>query len=59
MGGKGPPPSLQITGAELTELVSVVEFATLFRSPIAPVRTNNTKATTESHFDIGTSEWGN
>jgi len=53
----GPGPFDQITGTELLSEETVAAFATArFRNPIAPHKTSNTKATTESHFDIGTSE---
>ena len=56
-GGKGPGPFAQIAGDELLSADSVAAFAAVrFRNPIAPHKTSNTKATTESHFDIETSE---
>jgi hypothetical protein len=43
----------QITGAEMVEAENVVAFAAeIFRSPIAPVSTSKTRATTVRHLDI-------
>jgi hypothetical protein len=51
--GGVPGPILQIACAETLEAESVAAFAAeTFRSPIAPVRTSNTRATTVRHLYI-------
>ena len=55
-GGDGPGPCAQIAGAERLAADGVVApEATIFRSPIAPVRTSNTSATTVKHLDMSPS----
>src|SRR5487761_107943 len=52
IAGGTPGPMLQIAGAEILEAESVAAFAEMFRSPIAPVSTSKTRATTVRHLDI-------
>jgi hypothetical protein len=53
IGGAGPMAVVQIAEDERLEAENVAAFpATMFRSPIAPIRTSNTKATTVRHLDI-------
>jgi hypothetical protein len=56
--GIGPGPFDQITGDELLRAETVVAFAaTKFRNPNAPLKTNTTKATTDSNFDMEPPSW--
>ena len=53
IGGAGPIAVAQNAGAERFEAENVAAFAAeIFRSPIAPVNTSNTRATTVRHLDI-------
>jgi len=57
MGGAGPIAVAQNPGAERLEAESTAAcVAVIFRSPIAPVSTNKTRATTVRHFDISPPE---
>src|SRR5579863_6880292 len=57
IGGVGPIAVAQNAGAERLEAENVAAFAVaIFRSPIAPVNTSNTRATTVRHLDIGPPE---